>query len=538
MTANRSASVGLASILLIAAYLRLHNIDFGLPSLWDDDEPFFLMHGLKLLKAQTLNPGWFGHPGTTTIYLIALCTMLVYVAGWLAGAWTTSQEFLAAIYADPAIIMVPQRLMIVLPGLITIWLVYRIGRVSHSISAGLIAAAILAISPLHIELSQIVRTDVQMTMFVVASVYLALPLRDGFRLRPLLGSACFAGLACATKWPGIIILAVPVSLVLTSGGSAKEKVHYIATALFAALAALLVASPYILLDYRTVLGDVLIEGRPRHLSQTNMGVFDALGSYLFDILPNALGVPTMLLAAAGLVMSLTPRWRPRFAIPLATPALLFLALISVQAIMWPRWAVPTLPFLSLLAAIAAVELFRRSTASQLVHRSWPIAVLAVLTLLVPVAMGALDGARERSTETRDEALRWIARNVPAGSSVAVETPAMTLLRGPWDLRFPLGDIGCVDPRKAIAGGVDYDDVHRATAGRININLGTISPATIASCRADFIMVNELDRYIAESAHYQREIATYRALLAGSHEVARFVPRSGQVGGPIVRIYAH
>ena len=109
MTANRSASVGLAMILLVAAYFRLHNIDFGLPSLWDDDEPFFLMHGLKLLKAQTLNPGWFGHPGSTTIYLIGLCTMLVYGIGWLAGAWTTSNEFLTAIYADPALIMVSLR---------------------------------------------------------------------------------------------------------------------------------------------------------------------------------------------------------------------------------------------------------------------------------------------------------------------------------------------------------------------------------------------------------------------------------------------
>ena len=87
----RATRLWLAVILLVAAAIRLHNIDFGLPSLWDDDEPFFLMFGLKLLKNQTLNPEWFGHPGTITIYLIALCTAAVYATGALIGEWSGTQ---------------------------------------------------------------------------------------------------------------------------------------------------------------------------------------------------------------------------------------------------------------------------------------------------------------------------------------------------------------------------------------------------------------------------------------------------------------
>ncbi|HEY0630044.1 MAG TPA: glycosyltransferase family 39 protein, partial [Sphingomicrobium sp.] len=488
-----------------------------------------------LLKAKTLNPGWFGHPGSTTIYLIALCTMLVYAVGWLAGVWATSHEFLTAIYANPALIMVPQRMMIAIPGLITVWLVYRIGRDTHSARVGLIAAAILALSPLHIELSQLIRTDVQMAMFVMASVYCALPLREGIRFRPLVSSAIFAGLACATKWPGIIILLVPLSLTLNKANGLRQKLGYAAIGLLVAIAALVVSSPYILIDYQTVLGDVLIEGRPRHLSQTSLGKLETLGTYLFVVIPAALGWPAAIFSAAGLALALGRGRRSRLGIVLVLPALAFLALISLQSIMWPRWAVPVLPFLCLFAAIAANELLVRLTSTRR-HRA-SIAIALALTLYAPLAIAARDGARERSNETRDQALRWIARNVPAGASLAVETPAIALLHGPWELRYPLGDLGCVDPRRAMAGGVDYDDVARATGDRININLATIAPTKVDSCKADFIMVNELDRYSAEAHYYPAELAVYRALLANTHEVAQFAPRSGEVGGSTVRIYA-
>jgi hypothetical protein len=533
---DRSARTWLAVILVLAAAIRLHNIDFGLPSLWDDDEPFFLMFGLKLLQNQTLNPGWFGHPGTITIYLIALCTSLVYGAGVMLGAWANSAQFIAAIYADPSIIMIPQRMMIAIPGVVSVWLTYLIGSRIHSRFVGLVAAAILALSPLHIELSQLIRTDVQMTMWVLLSVYLALPLLDSYRANALVGSSVLAGIAAATKWPAMLILLVPVALLLSRPDDWRRRLRRAVLAIVVAITALLAASPYLLIDYRTALNNVLVEGRPRHLSQTSSGIVERLSFYLSDVLPGALGWPVTLLAAVGLLLAITGRWNARLAIPTAVPAFTFLGVICLQSIMWSRWAVPLLPFLSLAAAVVIDEI-----RSRVMKFGRPVADVflasSALAILAPLAWAASKGAAERSHDTRDLAIEWIHANVPAGSSVAVETPAIALLRGPWSLRFPLGELGCIDPRRAMAGQIDYDDVRRATKDRININLSTVPPASIDSCRADFIMVNELDRYFAEARHYPAEVANYRLLLAGMEQVAVYAPVKGRNGGPVVRIFA-
>ena len=527
--------VYLLSIILAAAALRLHNIDFGLPSLWDDDEPFFLMFGLKLLENQTLNPGWFGHPGTTTIYLISLCTAAVYATGSLIGSWSNAAEFVAAIYAQPEIIMVPQRVTIAIPGLISVWLTWRIGQRIHSATAGLVAAAILALSPLHVELSQLVRTDVQMTMWVLWSVYAALPLRQGYRRRALVVSSVLAGAACATKWPGVLILSVVLSFVATGKGSRAQKALRSALAIFSCAGALLAISPYLLLDYRTVLANVIVEGRPRHLSQTSSGLLETLANYGLDVLPHALGWPALVLAGCAFVAMIIGPRRSELVIPVAVPMLTFLGLISLQSIMWPRWAVPMLPFLAIAAGISIAAIAERLVALNKMARSAAQA-LVLLIIFLPLAIGARNAAAERSNDTRDLALEWIENNVPAAASIAVETPALALLKGPWPLRFPLGDAGCVDPRQAMAGHIDYDDVSRATKDRININLSTVPTAKLQSCRADFVVINEFDRYLAEARFYPSELANYRALLAGMKQVAIFVPERGKAGGPVVRIY--
>ena len=84
MTLGRGARYSaLAIILLVALAWRLHNIGFGLPSLYDPDEPIFMIKALELLTNGTLNPKWFGHPGSTTIYLLALIDAAVVGSGSL-----------------------------------------------------------------------------------------------------------------------------------------------------------------------------------------------------------------------------------------------------------------------------------------------------------------------------------------------------------------------------------------------------------------------------------------------------------------------
>ena len=60
-------ALALWAILLAALWLRLDGVGFGLPALNDPDEPLFMMTALEMLQKHSLDPGWFGHPGTITL---------------------------------------------------------------------------------------------------------------------------------------------------------------------------------------------------------------------------------------------------------------------------------------------------------------------------------------------------------------------------------------------------------------------------------------------------------------------------------------
>ena len=86
LIAERVAARAALGLILIAALgWRLNNIGFGLPSMYDPDEPIFMITALRMLAEGTFNPGWFGHPGSTTIYLVAAIDAAVASAGLIFG---------------------------------------------------------------------------------------------------------------------------------------------------------------------------------------------------------------------------------------------------------------------------------------------------------------------------------------------------------------------------------------------------------------------------------------------------------------------
>src|SRR3546814_17532394 len=99
-------------------------------------------------------------------------------------------------------------------GVACVWMTWRIGKRLGGDRVGLVAAAILAVNAVHVEYSQIVRTDVQASLFMLLCVQSALAVAQDGRRRDYLLAGLFAGLACATKWPGALIGAAIVGATL------------------------------------------------------------------------------------------------------------------------------------------------------------------------------------------------------------------------------------------------------------------------------------------------------------------------------------
>ena len=527
----------LPAILAAALLLRLDGLGFGLPALLDPDEPIFILTGLRLLREHTLDPGWFGHPGTTTIYALALIELATFGAWTAVGRFPDAHAFGQAVYADPALIFLPGRGFMLVCGMVTIVLTYVIARRLFDTRVALLAALLLAINPLHIRYSQIIRTDMHATVFVLLEILVAIAILKNGRRREYLLAALVLGFACATKWPAAACCtAVGVAgLVRVRRRLDTPRTAFVNFALYAvaAIAALFVASPYLFLDLPTVLADLHGEERPFHLGATGHGLVGNMIWYAGGPLTFGFGVVGLLLAAAGCWIA--ARRSSAFALTVLPVAALFFVMISAQSLVWERWLVPLLPLLSIAAAVAIVAAPRMI--GERLSGAGRDAVQAALlgATLIPILAHARVASVERATDTRVLASRWAATHIPAGSVVTVEHGAYDVLGRPWRILFPMGGRGCVDVRAALGGQIKYSSVDRARAGKPVVDIGTIDPHQLATCHGDWAITVNWDRYRAESEHFGAEIENYRRLTAGGRIVATFRPVPGQVGGPIVRV---
>ena len=531
---RRTRFVALALILLVALAWRLNNIGFGLPSMWDPDEPIFMLTPLRMLSEGSFDPGWFGHPGSTVIYLVMAIDAAVAGLGFATGRYADTAAFAHAAFENPAMLFIPARVAMALIGVGTVWLTYFIGKRVHGTVTGLLAALLLAINGLHIAWSQVIRTDIPASLFMLACIVFSMRAGERGRLRDYVLAGVFAGLATVTKWPAISILFAIVGAA-AARGFGRRDVRNLATAGAAFFAAAFIASPYIFIDWRTVLANVRGEATPFHLAHTGAGFLPNLGFYLVQQVAGTMGWIGLAAVLAGVAVlakiSRPARWM------LIPPVAAFLILICAQHLIWSRWVLPIVPSFCIFAAAAAVALAR--AAQRRVRRLKPaLAIgLASAVLAVPSLAGAVGQARERANDTRGQAAAWASRHIPPGSTVVLEHLELSLRHEPWKFLYPVGQAGCIDGLKALGTGVRLQKVQQMRGGSPIVDIGNVRPDRLKSCRADYAILTYFDLYRAEAKRFPKEIINYEALLAGGRTVALFEPRPGNVGGPRVRIVA-
>jgi len=518
-------------ILAVAAALRIHGVDFGLPSLNDPDEPLFMMTALEMLRNHSLNPGWFGHPGTTTLYCLALISVAVGGIGIATGRFADGPALMAAAYADPGILFLPGRLFVVACGIACVGLVWSLGRKLGGPRLGLIAAAFLAVNAVHIQYSQIIRTDVHATIFMLLCTQSAVAIARHGRPRDYILAGIWAGLACATKWPAAIIVLNPLCAGLYRISLDRSEWRRLALLPIVALTALLAASPYLLFDYPAVMRNLAGEARTAHPGATGGGFLANLGWYAGHPLLTSFGAVGLGLVVAGTLGTLL---RPRLAVAILPGTLAFLVVIGAQALLWERWIVPLLPFAAFAAAAAICWLADRLR--ERLHRRFPFAeTAAALLLALPMLQAAWVGATERAIDTRQVATAWVNAHVPPGSSIVMEHAGFDLLRGPWRFLFPLGSAGCLDARGILTGQIRYSRVEKLRSGRAVVDLAHVDMAMLPGCHADYAILSHYDGYRDDPAHFPDELDRYAQLLRGGREMAVIRPEPGKRTGPVVRI---
>jgi 4-amino-4-deoxy-L-arabinose transferase-like glycosyltransferase len=421
----------------------------------------------------------------------------------------------------------------VLFGVWTVALTARLGRRVAGPEAGRAAALLLALSPLHIAWSQVVRSDIIGTAFVVLALLGAFDVMAG-RGR-VIRCALYCALAIASKWPfAIVALAVPAALVwcwhtrrITGPAALRMGARFAA----AVPVLLILIAPYLLIAHAAVLRDLAGEAQVHHLGATGASPLANAWWYGSGPLVAAFGIAGIGLAGLGLwVLRRVPECR----VILLPVLIAFLSTFSCQHLVWDRWMLPLLPGIAVLSGCGLVWL-QRAAACSLGRPAAMVLITAAASL--PLILADVAAARERADNTAQQATRWAIAHIPAGSTVLVEHFAFDLLPQPWHLLFPFGDVGCVDPRTALTGKIDHHAISAGRGSRSNVDYGTVAPARRQTCRADYAILTQLDRYQAEQDTFPAEYAAYRDYVSAGRVVATFRPIRGQSGGRIVQIVA-
>ena len=528
------------AILLLAGLLRLRGIGFGLPALNDPDELMFELGAIRMLRNLSLNPGWFGHPATTTMYLLACTDAGVFAVGRALGWFSTIKSFGDAVYANPAWVILPGRVLMALFGVGTVWLTHRLTRRLFGEATALIAALLLAVSPVAISWAQVIRSDIMATFFMMLCLLSVLNLvRDG-RRRDILWAALWLGMATATKWPFALAGLGMVGGVLLQVGrrdlSPWRAVLRLALFALLCVGALVLISPYIVLAHDTVARNLTGEAQAHHLGATGGTPLENAWWYVSDPLYRGLGPVALALAVPGL----WGIWRNLEARALLLPILAaFAVVLCCQHLIWERWALPVLPFLAISVALAVVDWVDRLATGPLWARrkDWLVAAAAV-GLALPLVWADVGQARARSNDTRQRAAAWAIGHIPSHATVMIEHFGFDLYAQPWQLVFPLGDAGCVDAKALLKGKVNYAAIEQGRGARANVDYGTMTPARRGTCAADYAILTQYDRYAAEHAAFPREYAAYREMLSHGVIVATFAPRQYDSAGPVVRIFRY
>jgi 4-amino-4-deoxy-L-arabinose transferase-like glycosyltransferase len=409
----------LALILAVAALLRFLALGAGIPFNVGVDEPEIMSRVVQMMRTGDFNPHFFDYPGLY-FYLQLGVAVLRFLAGATLGQWSALDQ------VDTADFYLWGRALTAVFGTLTVLLVYRVGMRWGARHAAL-AAGLMAVMPLHVRESHYVLTDVPVTFFVTLTLLLTLSAHERERAASFAWAGAAAGLAAATKYPGALVLVVPLLAVWMTLGTKPSRLVASLAVLGGAAAAFVVAAPYTILDLPAFLnGYAHLAGyyTPKRLAEPAWLTY-------YKHLSRSMDWPAFLLLLGGLglgaVRAVRGPGRVRWTVTIAFP-LLYYYFLSGQTLVFGRYLLPLLPFVCVLAAVgtvSGVSLLRRFD----IPRAPRTAVIAALTAaaLVPPAWQSIGFIRMIArTSTVEQAHTWITSDVPKGSSIIIETQALQL----------------------------------------------------------------------------------------------------------------
>lgn len=324
------------------------------------------------------------------------------------------------------------RALTVLVDLVTILLVYFIGRRIFGVPGGLAAAALYALLVLPIQLSHFFTTDPWLTMFVTATLLFILRYLE----RPTIGRSLAVGAAigCAfatkTSVPSLLIPVAAVYAVIWYRSETRTRIaEQVALGALASLAVFTLFEPYAIVRFSAFFDDIQ---RQADIVRGNKDVpytrqFVGLIPGIYELKNHFLYASGPAFTIAAIVATGWAAWRAiRYrSVELGVLVLWIVAyipiLITTEA-RFLRYSLPLLPILAVLVGGLLWTLMLRLDTRRLGQAA------TIVTLGITAIWAIGFSTIYQSEHPRIHASEWIYKNVEPGSTLTFES---------WDDALPL-----------------------------------------------------------------------------------------------------
>jgi len=522
-------SIIIIVITTIGFIFRLKGIDFGLPFVYDEDESRRVQQAFNMLVKRNPNPEWFGHPASTLIYLMAASELLIFFAGRIVGIFDNFADFQQLYFENPTIFYWIGRGWLIIFGTGSIVVTYLIGkRLGHQ-SIGIIAAVLLAFSPLHIKYSKMIRSDVLMTLLILLSFLYCLKILENNNRKNYMMAGIFSGLATVTKYPAIIINGTILLTHLVVQNWKITPVKNLMTSIKACLLSAFLMSPFLFFNFSRTLGDIKHEGRSNNVGATGEGFISNMIWYFQEPLKYNLTIIGIILLIVGLGFCLFSR--NKSTLILVSFPLLFFIFISLLSLRWERWIIPILPFAYLIVAYGLYQISQKINKLAL---PIPLYLLIASTIVgtIVYSLSQINQGEIREItglDTRTIAREWIMNNIPQGKVILVD-------EGPPPISVLDYSIFEVDNRTL--SKITVENTRHEFVGVEIQSIGKLEDVEeIIDNKIEYLILSwKYFLYLEEKDNYPEVIATYNQIISLGHLIQK-IERNNQItSGPTVEIY--
>ncbi|MBM4267853.1 MAG: glycosyltransferase family 39 protein [Deltaproteobacteria bacterium] len=367
--------VWLALILVVGATLRAYRIDWGLPDFVFLDTYLFVSRpAWQLLVHGDWLPEKMIHPPALA-YLVAGGTL----------AWTKLTGASVPPATDLSLFDLVGRILTVLFSTATIAALYALARRSIGTYGALIAAAALALTPVHVLEAHRPHTDALMILVSLLAAHQALVARDEGSTARLLVSFALIGLAGGVKYTGLAAGSLQAWIALTwDGRSWSARFALLLSGCAVVLAAFLVVILPILVQWdelvrtgKVIFSAGMVTGAPGENLQGEGWVFVRYVYPLVVALPFVMGWTIYLSGLAGLLLVARA---PRVRGPVLAAVVPFFLLQGAAQTVTPRYFLPLVPWLCLGCGYAMAQLRQRRPPLGLATTLVVLGYTAILTV--------------------------------------------------------------------------------------------------------------------------------------------------------------